>query len=154
MTDPTPPPKTHEEVMPSYEGFAASDPDPASPVHRDEDERWTIRQIGKNDDGTPQLIADGSADYTSGSWTELIDDFPQIEVVPLSTLQAARSRADSLQARVDQVEGALRDLADIHHRTLSGSRKHDPEHREWDECDCLTCRAAQDALSDQEEARA
>jgi hypothetical protein len=43
---------------------------------------------------------------------------------------------------------ALADLADKHHRTVRGSRKHDPERIEdFRDCPCLTCKAAAAALA-------
>lgn len=38
---------------------------------------------------------------------------------------------------------ALVKLADLHHRTVTGSKKHDPENRDWAECECESCRLAQ-----------
>lgn len=50
------------------------------------------------------------------------------------------------EAEVTELREALTKLVDLHHRMLSNSKKHDPESREWFECDCLTCAAVQHAL--------
>lgn len=42
---------------------------------------------------------------------------------------------------------ALVALVDLHHRTVTMSKKHDPGNRDWNECDCRTCRAVQEALA-------
>jgi len=51
------------------------------------------------------------------------------------------------RAHIDMLEAALRNLADTHHRTLTNSRLHDPEHIEsFQDCPCMTCREAAAAL--------
>ncbi len=50
------------------------------------------------------------------------------------------------RAAAERLRHALSDLADQHHRTLTGSKKHDRENREWTECDCGTCLRVQTAL--------
>lgn len=52
-----------------------------------------------------------------------------------------------LSALVEELEAALAWLADIHHRTMTGSKLHDPEHKSFRDCPCGTCRAARSALS-------
>ena len=56
------------------------------------------------------------------------------------------ARHNALLERVTVLERALEELADLHHRTLSGSRRHDPENRDWRDCPCLSCRGAREAL--------
>ena len=60
--------------------------------------------------------------------------------------EAAEIRHRALLERVTVLERALEKLVDIHHLTLTGSRKHRPEERDWRKCDCLTCSGARDAL--------
>lgn len=55
------------------------------------EERWLIRQIGRNVDGSPQLIVDGPA---PGPRDNRLDDFPTIEVVRASQLAEARAELD------------------------------------------------------------
>lgn len=47
--------------------------------------------------------------------------------------------ASTVQAAVK----ALRRLAEIHHRTVTPSKLHDPRSRDWTECECNSCRLAQ-----------
>jgi hypothetical protein len=47
--------------------------------------------------------------------------------------------ADAYRGAVE----ALRKLAEIHHGTLAPSNLHDPENRDWTECECKSCRLAQ-----------
>ena len=56
------------------------------------------------------------------------------------------ARHDALLERVTVLERALTRLADLHHRTLTGSKKHDSENLDWTECPCLSCRGAKRAL--------
>jgi hypothetical protein len=51
-----------------------------------------------------------------------------------------------LEGRIKELEAALRYIIDIHHRTMKSSSFHDPENREWTECDCLTCKKVQALL--------
>lgn len=44
---------------------------------------------------------------------------------------------------------ALLHLVDVHHRTLTGSRKHNAENIDWPECDCKTCSMVRDLLPDE-----
>lgn len=49
--------------------------------------------------------------------------------------------------RARTLSETLRYLADLHHRTLTGSKKHDPENVvSFEDCECLTCRKATDAI--------
>lgn len=42
---------------------------------------------------------------------------------------------------------ALAHVADVHHRTIEGSKKHDPEkHMNFWDCPCLTCMNATKAI--------
>jgi hypothetical protein len=52
--------------------------------------------------------------------------------------------------QLNPLQTALFKLADKHHRTLTGSKLHDPEKeaRFW-HCECLTCKAATKALLDE-----
>lgn len=44
---------------------------------------------------------------------------------------------------------ALAELADIHHRTINGSRLHNPEVvKDFTQCSCFSCRYARDTLTD------
>lgn len=38
-------------------------------------------------------------------------------------------------------------LIDLHHRTLEGSRLHNPEIKEWWECECKTCSKVKEVIS-------
>lgn len=45
--------------------------------------------------------------------------------------------------RIAELESALAKLADLHHRTLTGSKLHDPERvLDWRDCACRSCRDA------------
>lgn len=58
------------------------------------------------------------------------------------------------QSRIEALESALATLADQHHRTLRGSKLHDPERvSDWRDCACLTCRGAATVLQAGGEAR-
>lgn len=48
-------------------------------------------------------------------------------------------RIDELQRRARVTEKALVELTDLHHRTLTNSRLHNPQSQEWFNCTCLTC---------------
>lgn len=54
---------------------------------------------------------------------------------------------DEARDEVERLRVALVYLADLHHRTRTGSRKHDPENREWRDCDCASCLYAQFAMT-------
>lgn len=51
-----------------------------------------------------------------------------------------------LIGKLNLTRAALVRLADIHHRTIRNSRKHDSENRDWADCDCGTCQMVQLAL--------
>lgn len=53
------------------------------------------------------------------------------------------------RARIQELKTALEKLADQHHRTLTGSKFHDPENQSWRKCPCLTCRAVLAAVTAQ-----
>jgi hypothetical protein len=68
------------------------------------------------------------------------------EVEPMSWEDLATRLQVEKIALHDQLRGvveALRKLADLHHRTLVNSKLHDPENRDWTECECKSCRLAQ-----------
>lgn len=51
------------------------------------------------------------------------------------------------EREVEALGAALRHVADIHHRTLTPSRLHDPERQiDFEACECLTCKMATAAL--------
>lgn len=52
-----------------------------------------------------------------------------------------------LQRDLDEAIAALRHLADVHHRTLTGSILHDPHNQDWTECECKTCQLAQSIVT-------
>jgi hypothetical protein len=60
-----------------------------------------------------------------------------------ATVGAQRSHIESLERQLAGAVEALRRLAEIHHGTLTPSRLHDPENRDWTECECKSCRLAQ-----------
>ena len=43
---------------------------------------------------------------------------------------------------IEELVEALAKLADKHHRTLTGSKLHDPETKDFWDCECLTCKKA------------
>lgn len=60
--------------------------------------------------------------------------------------QESMTAAEAISRLVSQHAGAVEalcKLADLHHRTLTGSKKHDPENQDWTECECKSCRLAQ-----------
>jgi hypothetical protein len=65
-----------------------------------------------------------------------------VDYVPLAVARKERSRSRSLVA-------ALVKLTDQHHRTLTGSRLHDPERiSDFRACPCLTCKTTTLLLSE------
>lgn len=57
-------------------------------------------------------------------------------------------RAETAEALVGELRGALERLADLHHRTLTNSRLHDPERIDsFHDCPCKTCHDASAALA-------
>jgi hypothetical protein len=58
-----------------------------------------------------------------------------------------RERAKRAEAERDRYKQALETLADQHHRTVVGSKLHDPENIGWRDCSCKTCRAVVEVLS-------
>lgn len=58
-----------------------------------------------------------------------------------------RASWDKLEQRADAAKDALVALADAHHRTITGSRLHDPEHIEdFRDCPAKSCQKARTAL--------
>lgn len=55
-------------------------------------------------------------------------------------------RPDVSSTRIRQLEETLRHIIDVHHRTLTPSSWHDPENREWTQCDCNTCKKVKELL--------
>lgn len=39
-------------------------------------------------------------------------------------------------------------LVDLHHRTLTGSKLHDPENLDWTDCPCKSCRRVKEVLEE------
>lgn len=64
------------------------------------------------------------------------------------TKQHLYRRIETLKARAERAETALAALADLHHRTITNSRLHDPERQEWRDCPCRSCEAAMSVLRD------
>jgi hypothetical protein len=59
-----------------------------------------------------------------------------------------KSRAESAEQQQAKLREQLANLADLHHRTIAGSRLHDPEHIEdWQQCPARSCRAVAAALA-------
>lgn len=58
-------------------------------------------------------------------------------------------RIDILRERAERAETALLGLVDLHHRTLTGSKLHDPENIDWPECPCKTCEGIRLMLPEQ-----
>jgi hypothetical protein len=73
-------------------------------------------------------------------WANVTDDQMRVNIV-CPSCQATAFRTDD-----ESPSSALARLADLHHRTVKGSRKHDPENVEWDACECASCGIAQAAL--------
>jgi hypothetical protein len=48
-----------------------------------------------------------------------------------------------LERQLKEAVEALRKLAAIHHGTIRPSDLHDPRNRDWTECECKSCRLAQ-----------
>lgn len=86
-----------------------------------------------------------------------------IDYVPMATAQKERDSADEarqmahrleqenldLREHVASLRGALVRLTDQHHRTLTNSRLHDPEHIvDFRDCLCLTCKTTALLLSE------
>lgn len=62
------------------------------------------------------------------------------------TLAALGLNEPPTEATRMSTEDALVYLVDRHHRTLTGSRKHDPENRDWTDCECKTCEKVRHVL--------
>lgn len=59
--------------------------------------------------------------------------------------------AQRLEAEVERLCNGLADLADLHHRTVAGSKKHDPEHvTNFRDCPCKPCQRAAALLDGRE----
>lgn len=71
-----------------------------------------------------RLISDMSEFFASRSGNPTTTETPRVE---------------RLAELLDQAREILRHLADAHHRTLTGSKKHDPARLDFTECPCLTC---------------
>ena len=103
--------------------------------------------------------------YEDGSqqprtWDEVLAQFGDED----GFVKACRFKAKSVLAALEQeglvltdtrederelaLVAALAHMADIHHRTLTGSRLHDPERIvDFTDCGCLTCRFVADTLT-------
>lgn len=53
---------------------------------------------------------------------------------------------ENLMAEIRRLRTALQGLALTHHRTVTPSKKHDPENVEWTECPTGSCASARIAL--------
>jgi hypothetical protein len=61
-----------------------------------------------------------------------------------------RTLTNRLRAENERLREALTELADRHHRTIRGSRLHDPERLDWSECPARSCSLARGALASDE----
>jgi hypothetical protein len=76
----------------------------------------------------------------------LYDATPTLRSIVAQDALDAYKEIARLKAAKDTV---IARLADIHHRTVTGSRNHDPENTpDFRRCPCLTCREAQLALTE------
>lgn len=60
-------------------------------------------------------------------------------------------RIETLKARAERAETALIELVELHHRTITGSKLHDPENQSWAQCACKTCLAVAELLPEKAE---
>lgn len=61
----------------------------------------------------------------------------------LAEIDGLNLEIDALNVERKRAVEALRELAEIHHRTLAPSKRHEPHNRDWTECECKSCRLAQ-----------
>lgn len=54
-------------------------------------------------------------------------------------IRSLTAERDEAVAENEKLREELRWLVDQHHRTLTGSAKHDPENLDWTECPCGSC---------------
>lgn len=82
----------------------------------------------------------------------LFEGVPSSEDLELLSDLLAWLKQGAAEQTIDKLRNALLDLCDLHHRTLTGSAKHNPARvSSIHECECLSCRRVSAVLRETEQ---